>query len=135
MKLIGILNTEHNMERYKRGDMTRKELEDKAIYKELLEEHRKAGFKEVFGYLVKNEEGIAPEIREYLQQHNGYNLVCEVRAYDENAGSKKNSEGSEILKLEDRVAPYIDTRKLESSNEDYDCLEMTADLYSDVGSK
>lgn len=135
MKLIGILNTEHNMERYKRGDMTRKELEDKAVYKELEESYRKASFKDVMEHMVKGEEGVGTEINDYLQQHNGYNLVCEVRVYDAEANRKQNADGSEIFKLEDKVASYIDSRQLETTSEEYDCLEITADLYSDVGGK
>lgn len=132
-KMIGILNTEHNMERYKANDITRKELEEKAIYKELPAEYRKASFKDVMQFMAKGEEGTAREISDYLGQHNGHNLICEVRVYDAEGSRKRNPGGSEVIRLEEKIAQYTDSRLLESSKEQYDCIEMTADLYSDVG--
>jgi len=131
-KLVAILNTEHNMERFKSGSMTKQDFEEKAVYLELDKDSRKKTFSQLLKEMTSSGEGVANEVKDYYAQHNGHNLICEVRAYDEGFARKRNKKGSEIIRLDEAIGPYIDSRSLKSG-EEYDCIEITADLYSEVG--
>ncbi len=138
MKFIGILGLELDMENLVSGKIKKHEYEEKALYKELPEAYKKANFGKVLAYMVNDEKGItAYETKTYLEQHNGHNLICEVKVYDENLKPKRNEDGSTILNLEEKVVNYIDRRIIKDSAKDveYDCLFMTVNLYSDVGAK
>ncbi|MBU2638713.1 MAG: hypothetical protein KJ955_07095 [Nanoarchaeota archaeon] len=132
-KLVGVLNTEVNRRKSidAKGD-EKAMYESRAVYAELDANLRKVTFREVLEAMVKNStEPVALEARDYLQQHNGVNTTCEVRAYNADS-TRKRKDNTEILGLDEKVAAYIDRRKTPEGT-DYDCLDMTVKLYDDVG--
>lgn len=135
-KLVGVLNTEVNRRKAIGAEGDEKAMyESRAVYAELDSSLRKATFREVLEAMVKNSsEPVAMEARDYLQQHNGVNTTCEVRAYSIDNTRKKREGGTEILRLDEKVTPYIDKRQTPEGT-DYECLDMTVKLYDDVGSR
>lgn len=132
-RLVGILNTEVNRRKAveAKGD-ERAMYESRAVYAELDGSLRKAAFREVLESMIRDSsEPVAAEVRDYLQQHNGINTVCEVRAYNAD-NTRKNNNGTEILRLDEKAAAYIGRRKTPEGIE-YDCLDLTVKLYDDVG--
>lgn len=132
-KLVGILNTEVNRRKAMEAKGDEKAVyESRAVYAELDSSLRKAAFREVLEAMVKNSsEPVAAEARDYLQQHNGTNTTCEVRVYNADNTRKKRGD-TEILRLDEKAAPYMDRRQTPEGTE-YDCLDMTVKLYDDVG--
>lgn len=136
-QLVGILNTEVYRQKAMnaKGADEKSRYESMALYTELQDSMRKATFREVMEFVLKQNENeaVAVEIRDYLQQHNGTNALCEVRVYNQdNTRKKKENDTKEVLSLDDKVSAYIDARTTDDGTM-YECLDMTAKLYVDCG--
>ncbi|HII15120.1 MAG TPA: hypothetical protein HA362_02300 [Nanoarchaeota archaeon] len=135
-KLVGIVNTEVNRQKAAgaKDAAEKADYESRAVYAELDDRLRKATFREVIEEIAGNsQEGAAPEIKEYLAAHNGANTFCEVRVYNaDNTKKKRIGAETEIIRLDDRVAGYIDQRHT-ADGIAYDCLDMAVKRYDDVG--
>ncbi len=132
MKLVGIADTEAN----------RRILDpesglpgERSIFRYMEDEYRDKTFKDVLDFLTKNpddeERPMAEEIQRYMREHNGNNVLMRISVYDGKGDRKESLSGSRYVDLEDRVAPYIDSRKIE--DREYDCIEIVVNQLSAVG--
>jgi len=131
MDLIGILDTENNKNRIEYED----DFENDAAIVAELKDAKDYTFKDVLAYLADKAEGkektVADEVREYLRQHNGHSVICEIKPCDEN-GEYLTKDGK-FVSLDEKIEPYVTKRNIDG--EEIDCLEMVVDQITAVGYK
>ncbi|RME55158.1 hypothetical protein D6777_01455 [Candidatus Woesearchaeota archaeon] len=130
MNLIGILDTENNKNRIEYENNTTK---DGVIVKELNLDLDKCTFKDVIEYMTSDvdemESPVANEAKQYVNQHNGYSTLCQIKTCDEQGNYSNNKP----LNLEDKVKPYVTKRNIDG--EEINCIDMTVDQITAVGYK